>query len=108
MYGLKQQTIEAIRGIFSHHPSIEKVILYGSRAQGNYRNGSDIDLTLVGEQLTLNEQLAIDNELDELLLAYKIDLSIYHTIENKDLIDHIKRVGKVFYTSGIDSTVAGK
>lgn len=108
MYGLKQQTIEAIRGIFSHHPSIEKVILYGSRAKGNYRNGSDVDLTLLGEQLTLNEQLAIENELDELLLPYKIDLSVYHTIDNEELIDHINKVGKVFYTSGIDSEVAGK
>lgn len=97
MYGLKQQTIQAIQGVFVKHPAVQKAILYGSRAKGNYRNGSDVDLTLVGEALTLTELLAIENELDDLLLPYKIDLSIYHKINNLDLIDHIERVGITFY-----------
>ena len=71
--------------------------MYGSRAKGNYRNGSDIDLTLIGKKLDLSKQFIIETELDDLLLPYKIDLSIYHKIENQDLIDHIKRVGSLFY-----------
>jgi type I restriction enzyme S subunit len=97
MYGLEQEDIQKINAVFKNHTSIEKAILYGSRAKGNYKPYSDIDLTLVGKDLTLSEQFSIETELDDLLLPYKIDLSIYHKIENQDLIDHIDRVGIVFY-----------
>ena len=97
MYGLKPHTIKAIQGVFAKYPDIDKAILFGSRAKGNYRNGSDIDLTLVGNNLTLSQQFAIETAFDDLLLPYKIDLSIFHKIENQDLIDHINRVGITFY-----------
>lgn len=97
MYGLEQEDIQKINSVFKNHTAIEKAILYGSRAKGNYKPYSDIDLTLVGKSLTLSEQFSIETELDDLLLPYKIDLSIYHKIENQDLINHIDRVGKVFY-----------
>ena len=100
-YGLGEHTINAIQSVFQHYPAIKKAILYGSRAKGNYRNGSDIDLTLVGEDLDLSTQFKIENELDDLLLPYKIDLSLLYKIENPDLIDHISRVGKVFYKKEI-------
>ena len=96
-YGLQSHTIQAIQDVFANYSQIEKAILYGSRAKGNYRNGSDIDLTLIGKKLYLSKQFIIETELDNLLLPYKIDLSIYHKIENQDLIDHIKRVGSLFY-----------
>lgn len=96
-YGLSNQNIEAIQRVLKMHPKVVKAILYGSRAKGNYRPNSDIDLTLQGEQLEYADLVAIDNALDELLLPYTIDLSLYHQIENPDLIEHIKRVGNVFY-----------
>ena len=99
MYGLKDKHIKAINSVFSKYPQIEKAILYGSRAKGKYRNGSDIDLTLAGNDLDLSTLLRIETELDDLLLPYKIDLSILHKIENQDLIDHINRSGIVFYPS---------
>lgn len=98
-YGLKNQTIHAISEVFRKYPHIGVAILYGSRAKGNYRHNSDIDLTLKGENLDLTELLKIENELDDLFLPYKIDLSVYHKIENKDLLNHIDRVGVIFYTS---------
>jgi type I restriction enzyme S subunit len=97
MYGLKKQHINAINSIFLIYPQIKKAILYGSRAKGNYRNGSDIDITLVGDDLDLTILFKIETELDDLLLPYKIDLSIFHQIENIDLIEHIQRVGKDFF-----------
>lgn len=96
-FGLKQVTIEKICGVFSAHPEIEQVIIYGSRAKGNYRDGSDIDLTIKGEGVSLSQLLKIENELDDLLLPYKIDLSLLHKIDDPDLLDHIRRVGVVFY-----------
>ena len=94
--GLELSVIQKIRGVFVGYPQIEKVLLYGSRAKGNYRPGSDIDLTLIGEQLTMSHLMQIENELDELLLPYKIDLSLLHKIESRELIDHIQRVGILF------------
>lgn len=97
MFGLKNSQISLIQSVFKKYNSIEKAVLYGSRAKGNYRNGSDIDLTLIGFGLDLTTLLKIENELDDLLLPHKIDLSIFHKIENPDLIEHINRVGKIFY-----------
>ena len=96
-YGLKEQTIESICGVFARHPLVEKAMLYESRAMGNFKPGSDIDLTLFGESLTSLELGVIEEELDDLLLPYQIDLSIFHRIENMDLREHIERVGVVFY-----------
>ena len=101
MYGLKETTIDSIQGVFGKYPQVEKAILYGSRAKGNYRNGSDIDLTLIGSALDLSLLFKIESALDHLLLPYKIDLSALHQIENQELLDHIGRVGVVFYEKNI-------
>jgi predicted nucleotidyltransferase len=96
-FGLKEETIEKINSVLAVFPEVEKAILYGSRAKGNFKRGSDIDLTLIGSRLTHTIMLRIDNELDDLLLPYHIDLSIFGDISNPDLIEHINRVGAVFY-----------
>lgn len=97
-FGLNEATIRKICQVLSHYPQVEKAILYGSRAKGNFKNGSDIDLTLYGgADLTLNVLYKIMDELDDLLLPYIIDLSIYNTISDPDVIEHIQRVGVTFY-----------
>ncbi len=96
-FGLQELTINKINTIFLSFTEIEKVVIYGSRAKGNPNPGSDIDLTLFGEGLTTDILLTISRYLDDLLLPYTIDLSIYHHIKNDELLDHIKRVGKVFF-----------
>lgn len=97
IYGLKDTVVKKIQQILSDYPDVHKAILYGSRAIGNFKPGSDIDLTLEGSALTLKQLNAIANELDDLLLPYELDLSISHQIDNPDLLEHIKRVGVVFY-----------
>lgn len=97
MFGLKDIHIKVIQSVFSNYSNVDIAVLYGSRAKGDYRTGSDIDLTLKGDDLNLSTLLRIENELDDLLLPYKIDLSIFHKIENPDLVEHINRVGIVFY-----------
>ena len=97
MYGLTSEEIDKINEIFSCHMEIDKAVLYGSRAKGNYQDSSDIDLTLFGDKTTLTRLFEIENQLDDLLLPYKIDLSLHQKIENPDLIEHINRVGIVFY-----------
>jgi predicted nucleotidyltransferase len=96
-FGLKPDVIDAMSKVFAAHPGIEQVILYGSRAKGNFRPGSDIDLCLVGRDLTLPSLLKIDTDLDDLLLPYNIDLSLHHHIDNPELLAHLQRAGVAFY-----------
>ncbi len=96
-YGLTEKTIQAVNMVFSKYENIEAAVLYGSRAKGNYSPGSDIDLTLKGEGIKLQQHNRINIELDDLLLPYTFDLSIFNHISNPDLIVHVERVGKVFY-----------
>ena len=96
-YGLEPHIISKIKTIFINYPQIDKVVLYGSRAKGNYEIGSDIDLTVIGDNIGLSVINKIENELDDLLLPYTIDISIFSHIKNEKLLDHINRVGKDFY-----------
>jgi len=96
-FGLKQDTINQINQIFSTYPEISKAIIYGSRAKGNYKPGSDIDLTLVGDNINYHQLLEILNTIDDLLLPYFFDLSIFNSLNNPNLIEHIERVGITFY-----------
>ena len=97
-FGLKDSTVEKIRSVLAHYPQVESAILYGSRAMGNYKRGSDIDLTLCGNAgLTMKVLYRIMDELDDLLLPYTIDLSILEEISDPDFRDHIRRVGMMFY-----------
>ncbi len=97
-YGLPDAAIQKICAVLSRYPQVERAILYGSRAKNNYRNGSDIDLTLRGGvDLTLKVLYNILDDLDELLLPYTIDLSIFAAIDDPDVIEHIQRVGVTFY-----------
>lgn len=95
--GLTESTIARINGVFAALPEVEEVIMYGSRAKGTYRNGSDIDLTITGNVVTHDQLLQLENQLDDLLLPYTIDLSLLRQINNPDLLEHIQRVGVVFY-----------
>ena len=96
-YGLSIETIKKIKSVFSRFEEVEEAILYGSRAKGNFKPGSDVDLTLKGEKLKLKLLNKINIDLDDLLLPYTFDISIFHQITNPDLIEHIKRVGIAFY-----------
>ncbi len=96
-HGLSAATVERIVTVLAHYPEIERALLYGSRAKGSQRTGSDIDLTLFGSRLNHALLLRLDNELDDLLLPYKFDLSLFADLTHPELIDHIHRVGVVFY-----------
>ncbi|MBL0190772.1 MAG: nucleotidyltransferase domain-containing protein [Saprospiraceae bacterium] len=96
-FGLKKLQFDQIVTVFSNHKEIETVILYGSRAKGCQKPYSDIDITIVSDKINLTSLQKIEIELDDLMLPYKFDVSIYKTIQNKELLDHINRVGKVFY-----------
>ncbi|MDB5088915.1 MAG: hypothetical protein JWR09_2909 [Mucilaginibacter sp.] len=98
-YGLSLNNLDKIVDIFKQFPEVEAALLYGSRAKGSYKQSSDIDISLKGKKLNLSSLSKINNMLDDLMLPYKFDISIYHQIYNPDLLDHIKRVGNTLYRS---------
>ena len=95
--GLTGSTINKIQQVFSHYPQVMRVILYGSRAKGNYHKGSDIDLSIVDHAPAFSDLLKLENELDDLMLPYKIDLCLFQNIKNADLVTHIQSIGIEFY-----------
>lgn len=96
-FGLPENTINKINFVFVKYPEIEEVIIYGSRAKGEFREGSDIDITLKGE--TLNERILtnVTIDLDELNTPYLFDISLLNTLKSTSLVDHINRIGKTLY-----------
>ncbi|MDD5616268.1 MAG: nucleotidyltransferase domain-containing protein [Candidatus Methanoperedens sp.] len=95
-FGLKAGDIYIIIDILRKYPQIEQALIFGSRAKGNYRPGSDVDIVLKGNVNDITTEISFSLNEDS-LLPYKFDVLDYNSISNKNLIDHIKRVGIVFY-----------
>ena len=102
-YGLSPEHITCIKTIFISYSEIEEVVLYGSRAKGNYKPNSDIDLTIKVNKITPDLLNLISIQLDDLLLPYTFDISLFDQIKNDDILDHINRVGIVFYKNNNNS-----
>lgn len=97
MFGLSQNEVAYIVETLQLYPSIKKAVIFGSRAKGNYKKASDIDIALFGDQLD-QIVLEISGKLnDQGPLPYKIDVLAYSTIDNNALRDHIDRVGIVIF-----------
>ena len=97
IYGLTELQLQQLCELFGRYPQLERVVLYGSRAKGNFRTGSDVDITLMGKGLTKNDLNNLENEIDDLLLPYFFDISLFYKISNHDLTEHIERLCKVIY-----------
>lgn len=100
-YGLTDNELRQLRDVFAQYSHIGQAILYGSRAKGTYKPFSDVDITLVGHELTREDLNSILLAIDDLLLPYQVDLSILHKLKNEALIDHIRRRGIVIYQRAI-------
>jgi uncharacterized protein len=96
-FGIAKKSHDKLLKLFASLPQIERVIIFGSRAMATHKTGSDIDLTMIGEQLDTSQLTRIMFEIDALSLPYSVDLSILVSLTNESLLDHISRVGKDFY-----------
>ena len=108
MFGLDTDTIRNIKDCFAKIPQIQKVLLYGSRAKGNYKNGSDIDLILIGKNLNPDDSIyPLKEELNKLYLPYTFDISILSKLDKLEFINRILKVGKTFYQKETNELPAG-
>ena len=97
-FGIKDEIIDRIQQVFAHVPEIDEAILFGSRAKGNFKPGSDIDIALVGDGLKLSLVNKTSLLLDDLMLPYTFDLAVLKQITNDNLLSHIERVGVILYS----------
>lgn len=97
-FGLSESEINIIRECLSKYPEIEKATIFGSRAKGNFKKGSDVDIALYGKKVTLDTVTSVNYQLNEVApLIYFFDIVIYNDIETKELKEHIDRVGVEIY-----------
>jgi len=96
MFGITPKSYKILLSIIEKYSAIEQVIIFGSRAKGTYTEGSDIDITLIGD-ISKNEFYSFKTALEESSIPYLFDVSIYNELTSDDLKEHIKRVGKVLY-----------
>jgi predicted nucleotidyltransferase len=98
-FGLKGKDLENIISVLNQHPEVEKAYIFGSRAMGNFKRGSDVDIALKGDKLNFETTTHIGYQLnEETSMPYKFDVLNYHTINNTDLSRHIDRVAIDFFT----------
>ena len=98
LYGLRESDVVHITDAISQFDAISEVVLFGSRAKGNYKIGSDVDLAIKGDRVTHRTVLELSNCLnEEKPLPYFFDVVQYETIEELRLVEHIDRVGIVIF-----------
>jgi len=97
-YGLPDGTVQRLVDVFKKFPEIEEVILFGSRAKGTYKPGSDIDLALRGERCSAELAWKLQGFInEELPIPYQVDIVDYRSLSNPRLKENIDKVGVVFY-----------
>lgn len=97
-YGLSNDILASMKSVFQQNELIQQVILFGSRAMGNYREASDIDLAIVAEHFSYDALLTVSVQLTELNLPYLVDLIDYNKLTESDFKNHIDRKGILLYS----------
>lgn len=95
--GISETIMAEITSVFSNFPEVEKAVLFGSRAKGNFYEGSDIDIAVFGENLNFKQILDLSIKLDSVGLLQAIDLVHFEKIKEPELKKHIERVGVQIY-----------
>jgi predicted nucleotidyltransferase len=104
-FGLRSDDIAAMIAIVAQQPEIEQALIFGSRAKGNYKNGSDVDIALKGQNFNLEIVNRVGYQLnEETIMPYKFDVLHYQTVNNSALIEHIDQVGIEFYRKQLSPT----
>jgi len=96
--GLRQPDLDIVLSVLGEFPNVKEAIIFGSRAKGNFKNGSDVDIALKGENINLEIVSNISYRLnEETVLPYKFDVLDYQSINNSKLTEHINRIGISVY-----------
>ena len=100
-WGLNARDVKWLRDTFAQFPEITEVRIFGSRAMGNFKPGSDVDLALFGKG-RLECTTRVSGMLnEELPLPYQFDVVDYSAVTNPDLLAHIDQHGQQIYLGKI-------
>lgn len=97
-FGLSARVMNDLRATFAAYPEIEQVLIFGSRAKGTFKDGSDIDLAVFAPTMSVARFSELWDRLDALPLVFKLDVLHWHRLENERLREKITTEGKVFYS----------
>lgn len=97
IYGLSLAIIEDLRQVFAHYPDIHQVLIFGSHAKGNYREGSNIDLAVIAPNMSDSTLTQLWNEIDALPLVFKADLLHWDKLDNASLKQNVQRFGQLLF-----------
>lgn len=92
-FGLTEVQVNSIRSICRRNPAVDRVLVFGSRSMGHYREGSDLDVCLMDKDMPFSELLQLQVQIDNLNLPIHCDVVRYSSIRNDALRAHIQRVG---------------
>ncbi|OFY67287.1 MAG: hypothetical protein A3H98_02195 [Bacteroidetes bacterium RIFCSPLOWO2_02_FULL_36_8] len=96
-FGLKDRDVNTLLSVFAKYPEIKVVHLYGSRAKGNFKTGSDIDIAIMNKGINEKTLWNLKFDLEEGSLPYRVDITNYPALTYPDLKEHIERVGILIY-----------
>lgn len=98
-FGLLDRDLKHILDAVRSFPEISQLVLFGSRAKGNFKTASDVDLAIKGASVTYDTAVKLADVLnEEKPLPYFFDVIHYESITEPRLVEHIDRVGVVLYS----------
>lgn len=97
LYGIDDETWGRLQEALAHFPHIERAVLFGSRVKGTNKPFSDVDIALMGKEVSLDDVLGLKSQLEESLLPFEFDSCIYDRLYNSELRSHIDRRGVEVY-----------
>ena len=100
-YGLSKKQLNEIISFIEQYPQVQEAVLFGSRAIGTYKEASDVDIALKGNDVTAGLAAKMKFNIEEdTTLPFFFDFIAYPTITNEKLKEHIKDKGVVIYHKG--------
>jgi predicted nucleotidyltransferase len=104
-YGISRRDFYKFINIFkSYSKIIEKVILFGSRARGDYRQTSDIDIA-IKFRTDNNKIYNIKEDIENQNIIYTFDIIDYDKVQNQKLKEYIDNEGEIIFLSNKEGEV---
>jgi predicted nucleotidyltransferase len=98
-FGLTERDMQTLVSIFQKYSEVKSVYLFGSRAKGTFKPGSDVDLAVMNEGVSDKTIRAIKAAFEESTLPYSVDVAHLAAIEHRELKEHVSRVGVEIYSN---------
>jgi len=87
--------------ILAKNKKLEKIVIFGSRATGEFKNTSDIDIAIFGKDWSGTDINMVKHNLEELIKTpLKFDVLNFYNIAKSKLKENILKEGRIIYESG--------